>query len=340
MNERAPHRAVAADAVGALMESEGLTFPEAVMRLANGGAKQMDKKVESLPAHPVAELFPMMTDDELAALAEDIKANGLIHPIILDAEGKTLIDGRNRLAACKRAGIEPRFNRLNGQDPWAYTISANVKRRNLTPGQRAYAAAAAWTAAEAEGRVQKQGPKQKGQNTQISDPRTYFAKQFDASDKYVRMVRDFLAPVDDGGDPAAARRIRDGADLLNEHKQWSLKAGQEKSEARRRRELERTRPDLAQREAAGELTLDEGFRQAEADEAQRKQLRWTATVNLIQAIEILDREPKFAGDFIELFDQRVELEKGSEKITRERLSQCRDFLLALEEAWIDREDAQ
>ena len=88
-----------------------------------------------MKTHPIADLFPMMADDELAELADDIKANGLIHPIITDGEGQ-LIDGRNRLKACKLAGIEPRFEKLNGQDPIAYIYSANIRRRNLTKSQR------------------------------------------------------------------------------------------------------------------------------------------------------------------------------------------------------------
>ena len=37
----------------------------------------------------------------------------------------------------------------------------------------------AWTAAEADGRVQKQGgPRQKGKNSLFEDPRVHFAKQF------------------------------------------------------------------------------------------------------------------------------------------------------------------
>ncbi len=57
-----------------------------------------------------------------------------------DAEGQ-LVDGRNRLKACALAGVEPRFERLNGQDPAAYIISVNLARRNLTKGQQAMALA-------------------------------------------------------------------------------------------------------------------------------------------------------------------------------------------------------
>jgi hypothetical protein len=37
-----------------------------------------------------------------------------------------LIDGRNRREACRRAGIIPDHVLLDGQDPVAYIISANI----------------------------------------------------------------------------------------------------------------------------------------------------------------------------------------------------------------------
>jgi ParB-like chromosome segregation protein Spo0J len=86
--------------------------------------------------HPVTALFPLMSDEELDELAADIKANGLNQPIVLDAEG-TLIDGRNRLEACRRAGVEPSYTGLNGQNPVAFIFSQNIARRHLNQGQRA-----------------------------------------------------------------------------------------------------------------------------------------------------------------------------------------------------------
>lgn len=91
--------------------------------------------------HPVADLFPMLAEDELAELAEDIKANGLLQPVVLDGEGR-LLDGRNRLAACEIAGVEPEFTMVNGNtDPDAYALSVNIARRHLTKGQQAMVAA-------------------------------------------------------------------------------------------------------------------------------------------------------------------------------------------------------
>jgi hypothetical protein len=73
----------------------------------------------------------------LARTPADIKANGLRFPIVRDKEGKTLIDGRNRLKACEIAGVKPTFRNLDGEDPVAFHLSSNIARRNLNKGQQA-----------------------------------------------------------------------------------------------------------------------------------------------------------------------------------------------------------
>jgi ParB-like chromosome segregation protein Spo0J len=86
--------------------------------------------------HPVAALFPELDGEALAELAADIKANGLIHAILVD-EHDVLLDGRNRLKACKLAGVEPRFTVWRGGSIVARVISENLKRRHLTKTQQA-----------------------------------------------------------------------------------------------------------------------------------------------------------------------------------------------------------
>jgi len=85
--------------------------------------------------HPVAEMFPMLTDEELETLAEDIRENGLRQPITV-YEGQVL-DGRNRLKACELADVEPVFVEYEGDDPIAFIVSLNLQRRHLEVGQRA-----------------------------------------------------------------------------------------------------------------------------------------------------------------------------------------------------------
>jgi len=89
--------------------------------------------------HDIANVFPMLPQAELAALAADIKANGLHHPITT-LDGKVL-DGRNRYSACVLAEIEPRFEEYTGDNPLAFVISENIARRHLNESQRAMCAA-------------------------------------------------------------------------------------------------------------------------------------------------------------------------------------------------------
>jgi hypothetical protein len=92
--------------------------------------------------HPAAGMFPMMgtEDGEFAGLVSSIKSVGLMNPIVL-WDGKVL-DGRNRLLACKEAGVEPRFVDWDGTggslEEWV--VAQNATRRNLNQSQKAVAA--------------------------------------------------------------------------------------------------------------------------------------------------------------------------------------------------------
>jgi len=91
-------------------------------------------------AHPAAELFPLMCEEELNALSDDIREHGQRHPIVM-TEGK-ILDGRNRFLACVMAHKKPWIEQWDGQgNPVTYVLSANLQRRHLTPTQKAAIAA-------------------------------------------------------------------------------------------------------------------------------------------------------------------------------------------------------
>jgi DNA-binding Lrp family transcriptional regulator len=128
---------------------------------------------DRIRVHPAADLFPMMSDAELDELGKDIVANGLRVPLVLYCshgdERRTrprelqVLDGRNRLAALERAGIrifddagridltlsdlhtwqDPEIIYANNGpsskepfDPFAFVVSANIRRRHLTAEQK------------------------------------------------------------------------------------------------------------------------------------------------------------------------------------------------------------
>jgi hypothetical protein len=107
-----------------------------------------------LSLHYHAEVAVLAPDD-LDALANDIKANGLQQPIVIDLDGQ-LIDGRNRLAACQRAGVEPEWRMIPAAEAEAWIWSANVRRRQMNKGQIAMIAAVSFLNAE------KTSPSSKG----------------------------------------------------------------------------------------------------------------------------------------------------------------------------------
>lgn len=107
--------------------------------------------------HPIAAVWPMLDDAKLDELAEDIRQHGQLHPI-WTFEGM-ILDGRNRFEACRRAEIKPIIMEYRGDEPTAFAVSLNDRRRHM--GKSALAAVAAELephfAADAKRRQQQAG---------------------------------------------------------------------------------------------------------------------------------------------------------------------------------------
>jgi hypothetical protein len=89
--------------------------------------------------HQYADLFPMLDRLDASTLADAIKTEGLLHPIVL-LDGQ-ILDGRNRYRACQELNIKPKFVEYRGSDPLGFVIAMNLRRRHLTESQRAMVAA-------------------------------------------------------------------------------------------------------------------------------------------------------------------------------------------------------
>jgi len=130
--------------------------------------------------HEIANIFPMMSQTELTALADDIKHTGLQNKITL-YENK-ILDGRNRYEACKLVGVTPEYEQYQGSDPLRTIISLNLRRRHLNESQRAVIAARVAN--------MEKGNFSKSANLPISPiSQTEAADIFNVSERMIRKVK-------------------------------------------------------------------------------------------------------------------------------------------------------
>lgn len=89
------------------------------------------------PFHPLAAMFPPMTDGEFSALVEDIRQHGQKEPVLM-FEG-LVVDGRHRWSACAVLCIEPQSMEWSGDEEALirHIVSTNLHRRHLSPTDRA-----------------------------------------------------------------------------------------------------------------------------------------------------------------------------------------------------------
>ncbi len=184
--------------------------------------------------HPMANAFPMLTDEELEELTANIQANGLLHPIVMQAG--QLIDGRNRLEACKLAQVEPRFVELEASiSAVDYILSVNIHRRHLTKGQQAMAYAIAYPEGGGKGgRGKKSG----------YSVATLFSRQLvDQARLVFHEMPELVEQVKHGGS------LKDAHEHADKHRKAREAAEQQLAL------LQRNHPDYAAKVEAGEWSL-------------------------------------------------------------------------------------
>ncbi|MFB7950287.1 ParB/RepB/Spo0J family partition protein [Kitasatospora phosalacinea] len=268
----------------------------------------------------------MLDAEELQALADSITEHGLKHPVVLDLAGQVL-DGRNRLAACKLAGVEPEFITYEGSDTDAYAFLVNARRRNLTKGQLAMIAA----------KVRLHGVNNQGVTgeapsgfTEASTGRA-LSELAGVSGSRISQALTVLCHAPDLVDPVIS-----GAIGLNEAYKSAreTKAQADSVEAQLAR-LRMEDPELADRVVDGDLTLRGAWaeRKERAEEEVRR--RKVATMFLCETVSPLAQAR--GTDTVRLYDPQFIL--TGRAITSEVIDQAMETLTEMAEAWRQREAA-
>jgi N6-adenosine-specific RNA methylase IME4/transcription antitermination factor NusG len=194
---------------------------------------------KGLAFHPLADLFPLMSEREYDELEADVATKKKLHDKITLLVMRTklangeerrelaIIDGRNRYRACLDAGLfkaksnyeahfsdgrlrEPYsqfFNVLpENEDPLAFVLSRNLKRRHLNEGQRAMVADNIATMRQGE-----RTDLQPSANLQKVD-RPTAAKMLSVSERSVASAR----TVHEKGAPSLVRAVEQGKLAVSE----------------------------------------------------------------------------------------------------------------------------
>ena len=137
------------------------------------------KWAKEIKIYKYAQMIPEMEKDQFEELKQDLKENGQKFPIL--TYKNEIIDGRSRYNACLEIGLSPKFEEWEGKEEELLSsiISWNLKRRHLTPAQRA--ALGAELLPELE-KIGKEKQKQAGKEKQKSE------KSFRATEEAAKMT--------------------------------------------------------------------------------------------------------------------------------------------------------
>ena len=232
--------------------------------------------------HPLATLFPPMSDEQYQALRDSIELRGQREPLRL--HGGLVLDGRHRLRACNELGIEPATVPLaDDDDPLEYVLDANADRRDLKTSQRAMIAARLSADSTAGG--DRRSNEYHSENFPNGLTQTQAAKRLSTNEKTVRDARrilqsgetDLIAECDGGV------AVNKNADILDARLKAREQAEAQLSAERAALESERERlAALAAREQAeAEVKV-----KADADRQARRERERQASERKAEAMAV------------------------------------------------------
>jgi protein gp37 len=203
--------------------------------------------------HPAADLFPMVEGDEFRELCADIKERGLAQPITIWTDG-SLLDGRNRLLACYETHQEVVLDRYEGTDPVQFSLSANLHRRHLNAGQRAF------VAMKVRELLQPAAKERQGERNDLK-PKS----------------QDITADLRSSSPVAEAAAQQAAASVLAEQRRQDRNVAAQAAKAvgaspravEQAARIERSAPDLVSQVQAGTMALDKAHKEAQQRERQQ-----------------------------------------------------------------------
>lgn len=176
--------------------------------------------------HPLAEIIPAASPEDFSALIASIEAVGQLEPI-RTWQGQ-VIDGRHRLLACERLGIEPVMREVRPEEVaggtdaalLAYVLALNINRRHATTSQRALAAARVVTSEHG-------GNRSKSQICDLTRERA--AELFNVGARTIDQARQLLAEADERVVDLVARGVLSLNAALESHAQLSALAAEQEA---------------------------------------------------------------------------------------------------------------
>lgn len=239
--------------------------------------------------HPIANVWPLMQEEELKALSQDIKQNGQLNPIWL-YQGK-ILDGRNRYTACVMAGTKPLTKDYTGEEPAAFAVSLNDKRRHMNKGQLGAVAVELlpFFEAEAKKRQKAAGGDKVSERAKAVDKKIYQAvdnprspQAIDEAAKQVGTNRQYVSD---------AKKIKEAAPEVFE----TLKAGKITMQNAKREVAKKPTDDWRKDERERQEKVESGLAVVANQNADKNLILWAERTG--KAVRI-DRSSKYGNPFI------------------------------------------